>query len=150
MPDGVLFLPVTPFAPDGGLDPRTLDTPVRAGVTAGAGAVLPGCGTGEFRALSPREHSDVARTAATAADGAVPVYAGVGGALPTAVALAEAARDNGADGLLLLPPYLVKAGVRLRGLDVGAVRAPLSDPTREDLDELSVLMERGLELVRNA
>ena len=304
MLDGVLFFPVTPFAPDGALDPRTLGTHVRAGVAAGAGAVFPACGTGEFHALSPREHTDVVRTAVEAVDGAVPVFAGVGGPLPTAIDLAGAARENGADGLLLLPPYLVnadqdglvryvrevaeaaalplivynranarfspraavevaaidqvvgfkdgvgdietlartvvaireslrerakpfqffnglptaeatvpayraigvplyssavfcfapeislafhravttgdekrvdallagffhplvalrdkvpgyavslvKAGVRLRGLDVGSVRAPLTDPTREDLDELSALLERGLELVRSA
>ncbi|MFJ7996439.1 5-dehydro-4-deoxyglucarate dehydratase [Streptomyces sp. NPDC096310] len=304
MLDGVLFFPVTPFAPDGALDPQALETHVRAGVAAGAGGVFPACGTGEFHALSPQEHTDVVRTAVKAVDGAVPVYAGTGGALPTAIALAEAARENGADGLLLLPPYLVsgdqdglvryvrtvaeasglplivynranarfspraavevaaldqvvgfkdgagdietlartvvaireslrdsgkpfqffnglptaeatvpayraigvplyssaafcfapevslafhravttgdqkradallsgffhplvalrdkvpgyavslvKAGVRLRGLEVGSVRAPLTDPTREDLDALSSLLERGLELVRNA
>ncbi|AXG81430.1 5-dehydro-4-deoxyglucarate dehydratase [Streptomyces paludis] len=109
MLDGVLFFPVTPFAPDGGLHTAALDAHVRAGVSAGAGAVFAACGTGEFHALSAGEHTDVVRTAVGAANGTVPVYAGVGGALPTAVALARAARDYGADGLLLLPPYLVNA-----------------------------------------
>ncbi|MDT0344809.1 5-dehydro-4-deoxyglucarate dehydratase [Streptomyces litchfieldiae] len=42
---------------------------------------------------------------------------------------------------------LVKAGVRLRGLDVGGVRAPLAEPEPEHLAELSALLDRGLELV---
>jgi 5-dehydro-4-deoxyglucarate dehydratase len=42
---------------------------------------------------------------------------------------------------------LVKAGVRLRGLDVGEVRPPLSEPAPGHLDELAQLIERGLALV---
>ncbi len=43
---------------------------------------------------------------------------------------------------------LVKAGLRLRGLDVGMVRAPLVDPSDEHLRELRHLLDAGLELVR--
>ncbi|GAB2791764.1 5-dehydro-4-deoxyglucarate dehydratase [Streptomyces daliensis] len=42
---------------------------------------------------------------------------------------------------------LVKAGVRLRGLDVGEVRAPLAEPTPAHVKELAELIERGLALV---
>ncbi|MFH8591936.1 5-dehydro-4-deoxyglucarate dehydratase [Streptomyces rimosus] len=42
---------------------------------------------------------------------------------------------------------LVKAGVRLRGTDVGTVRAPLSEPAPEHVEALAELIERGLELV---
>ncbi|MFF7649945.1 5-dehydro-4-deoxyglucarate dehydratase [Streptomyces sp. NPDC007983] len=42
---------------------------------------------------------------------------------------------------------LVKAGVRLRGLDVGEVRPPLSEPSAAHVKELAGLIERGLELV---
>ncbi|MGY0062914.1 5-dehydro-4-deoxyglucarate dehydratase [Streptomyces sp. LZ34] len=45
---------------------------------------------------------------------------------------------------------LVKAGVRMRGLDVGEVRAPLSEPSPEHLKELAELIERGLALVPGA
>ncbi|WP_335973350.1 5-dehydro-4-deoxyglucarate dehydratase [Streptomyces sp. CA2R106] len=41
---------------------------------------------------------------------------------------------------------LVKAGVRLRGLDVGEVRPPLSEPTAAHVKELGELIERGLAL----
>ena len=38
---------------------------------------------------------------------------------------------------------LVKAGVRLRGLDVGGVRPPLVDPTAEHLEELRRIIDES-------
>lgn len=45
---------------------------------------------------------------------------------------------------------LVKAGVRLRGLAVGEVRPPLSEPAPAHVEELAGLIERGLALVADA
>ncbi|MEU6142088.1 5-dehydro-4-deoxyglucarate dehydratase [Streptomyces sp. NPDC047081] len=42
---------------------------------------------------------------------------------------------------------LVKAGVRLRGLDVGEVRPPLHEPTEEHVKRLAELIERGYGLL---
>ncbi|KRD24724.1 5-dehydro-4-deoxyglucarate dehydratase [Streptomyces sp. Root264] len=42
---------------------------------------------------------------------------------------------------------LVKAAARLRGRRVGPVRAPLTDPSPADLDELRTLLTAGLDLV---
>jgi 5-dehydro-4-deoxyglucarate dehydratase len=42
---------------------------------------------------------------------------------------------------------LVKAAARLRGRPVGPVRAPLTDPSAEDLGELKTLLAAGLDLV---
>jgi 5-dehydro-4-deoxyglucarate dehydratase len=42
---------------------------------------------------------------------------------------------------------LVKAGARLRGEDMGPVRAPLADPTDRDLADLKALLRNGLSLV---
>lgn len=42
---------------------------------------------------------------------------------------------------------LVKAGVRLRGLDVGEVRPPLHEPTEEHVKRLAELIERGYALL---
>jgi 5-dehydro-4-deoxyglucarate dehydratase len=42
---------------------------------------------------------------------------------------------------------LVKAAARLRGLPVGPVRAPLTDPSAADLAELTTLLTTGLDLV---
>ncbi|MCB5907278.1 5-dehydro-4-deoxyglucarate dehydratase [Streptomyces sp. SF28] len=45
---------------------------------------------------------------------------------------------------------LVKAGVRLRGLDVGGVRPPLAEPDPAHLDALRTLIGHGLGLVADA
>ncbi|MGI5424993.1 5-dehydro-4-deoxyglucarate dehydratase [Streptomyces sp. CA-179760] len=42
---------------------------------------------------------------------------------------------------------LVKAGVRLRGLDVGEVRPPLHEPTEDHVKRLAELIERGYALL---
>jgi 5-dehydro-4-deoxyglucarate dehydratase len=69
--------------------------------------VFTACGTGEFNALDLDEYTRVVSTAVTATAGRVPVFAGAGGPLPAARSLARAAAAQGADGLLLMPPYLV-------------------------------------------
>ncbi|MFI6325897.1 5-dehydro-4-deoxyglucarate dehydratase [Nonomuraea sp. NPDC050556] len=107
--DGVLFFPVTPFGPSGEVVESALATHVSAGVSAGAGGVFAACGTGEFNALDLDDYTRVVSTAVTATAGRVPVFAGAGGPLPVAQAFARAAAECGADGLLLLPPYLVSA-----------------------------------------
>ncbi|TYB50171.1 5-dehydro-4-deoxyglucarate dehydratase [Nonomuraea sp. PA05] len=109
--DGVLFFPVTPFDPDGALAEPTLARHVSQGVAAGPGAVFAACGTGEFNALDLEEYTRVVSTAVTATAGRVPVFAGTGGPLPTARTLARAAAAEGADGLLVMPPYLVNGPI---------------------------------------
>ncbi|MFF7721817.1 5-dehydro-4-deoxyglucarate dehydratase [Streptomyces luteogriseus] len=106
---GVLFFPVTPFAADGSLDEERLAQHIESGVAAGAGGVFVACGTGEFHALSAEEIERATRVAVTTTAGRVPVLAAAGG--PTPVARDQAARVEraGADGILLLPPYLVGA-----------------------------------------
>ncbi|MFJ2833375.1 5-dehydro-4-deoxyglucarate dehydratase [Streptomyces sp. NPDC087263] len=42
---------------------------------------------------------------------------------------------------------LVKAGVRLRGLDVGEVRPPLHEPSEDHVKQLAQLIERGYGLI---
>ncbi|MFC5825552.1 dihydrodipicolinate synthase family protein [Nonomuraea insulae] len=64
--DGVLFFPVTPFGPDGGLAEAILARHVSEGVAAGAGGVFAACGTGEFNALDLDEYTRVVATSATA------------------------------------------------------------------------------------
>ncbi|MFF9001940.1 5-dehydro-4-deoxyglucarate dehydratase [Streptomyces achromogenes] len=104
---GILFFPVTPFTEDGSIDTAKLSDHLRAGIEAGAGGVFAACGTGEFHALDLAEFASVVRTAVRVAAGRVPVFAGAGGPLPLARQYARAAEEAGADGLLLMPPYLV-------------------------------------------
>ena len=109
MLDGVLFFPVTPFDDNGDVDLPALEQHIESGVAAGPGGVFAACGTGEFHALSAAEFRTVVETVVTATGGRVPVFAGAGGALPVAKEFVAAAADAGADGILLLPPYLVGA-----------------------------------------
>ena len=105
--DGVLFFPVTPFTPSGHVDRDVLAEHVASRLQFGPGGVFPACGTGEFHALSASEAIDVVRTTVDTVSGRVPVIAGAGGPLGHAIELARGAAEAGADGLLLLPPYLV-------------------------------------------
>lgn len=105
--DGVLFFPVTPFTETGEVDLTRLAEHIAKGVDAGPGGVFIACGTGEFHALETGEFAGVVRTAVEVAAGRVPVYAGAGGSIAQAKIFAKAAAQAGADGLLLLPPYLV-------------------------------------------
>jgi 5-dehydro-4-deoxyglucarate dehydratase len=66
------------------------------------------CGTGEFHALDADEVRTIVRTTVDVVAGRVPVYAGTGGPISHATTLARIAEEAGADGLLLLPPYLVE------------------------------------------
>ena len=109
MLDGILFFPVTPFGADGAVDLGVLAEHLRRGLASRPGGVFAACGTGEFGALAPEEYDAVVRTAVAVTGGQVPVFAGAGGPLPTAVRLARLAKQAGADGLLLMPPYLVDA-----------------------------------------
>ncbi|WP_046468804.1 5-dehydro-4-deoxyglucarate dehydratase [Allosalinactinospora lopnorensis] len=107
--DGLLFFPVTPFDSAGEVAPEVLAGHVADGVDAGVGGVFAACGTGEFHTLGLSDFEQVVRVSVQAVDRRVPVVAGAGGALPHAVAYAQAAARVGADGLLLMPPYLVNA-----------------------------------------
>ncbi|GGF98091.1 putative 5-dehydro-4-deoxyglucarate dehydratase [Rhodococcoides trifolii] len=107
MLDGVLFFPVTPFTATGDVDYARLTEHIAKGVDAGPGGVFIACGTGEFHALEAEEFGSIVATAVEVVAGRVPVFAGAGGSLAQAKIFARAAKDNGADGILLLPPYLV-------------------------------------------
>ncbi|MDZ7911466.1 MAG: 5-dehydro-4-deoxyglucarate dehydratase [Rhodococcus sp. (in: high G+C Gram-positive bacteria)] len=107
MLDGVLFFPVTPFDASGEVDYDLLAAHIAKGVDAGPGGVFIACGTGEFHALESEEFGRIVRTAVEVVAGRVPVYAGAGGSVAQAKAFAASAKSNGADGILLLPPYLV-------------------------------------------
>lgn len=107
--DGLLSFPLTPFTDDDRLDLDVLAEHITRQVDAGPSALFVACGTGEFTGLTAAEYADVVRTAVKVVAGKVPVYAGAGGGPGTARAYVEAAHECGADGVLLLPPYLVSS-----------------------------------------
>ena len=104
---GVLFFPVTPFAVNGEVNEAALAEHIQRGVASEPGAVFAACGTGEFNALEVGEFETVVRVAVEATAGRVPVFAGCCGSISQAKQFAAAAQRAGAQGLLLLPPYLV-------------------------------------------
>jgi 5-dehydro-4-deoxyglucarate dehydratase len=107
---GVLSFPLTPFSADGAkVEQEVLAEHIRQQLEWGPAAVFAACGTGEFTALSLREYAEVVGVAVDTVGGSVPVYAGAGGGPAIAREFAVAAAGAGADGLLLLPPYLVEA-----------------------------------------
>ncbi|MCI9888248.1 5-dehydro-4-deoxyglucarate dehydratase [Micrococcales bacterium 31B] len=108
--NGILFFPVTPFDQAGQVDTAALATHLEDRLEYGIGGVFPACGTGEVHALSADEVRLVVETTVRTVGGRVPVLGGAGGPLGHAIACARAAEAAGADGLLLLPPYLVGAG----------------------------------------
>jgi 5-dehydro-4-deoxyglucarate dehydratase len=126
---GLLSFPLTPFTTDDEVATGVLADHVAEQVAAGPAALFVACGTGEFTALGLDEYRTVVRTAVREVGGRLPVYAGAGGGPRTASEFARAAAECGADGLLLLPPYLVSctpAGlVRHVAYVAGATGLPL-------------------------
>ena len=126
---GLLSFPLTPFTPDDEVNTGVLAVHVAEQVAAGPAGLFVACGTGEFTALGLDEYRTVVRTAVREVGGRLPVYAGAGGGPRTASEFARAAAECGADGLLLLPPYLVSctpAGlVRHVAYVAGATGLPL-------------------------
>ncbi len=78
-------------------------------VAAGPAAVFSAGGTGEFFSLTPEEVEQVTAAAVATVAGRMPVISGAGYGTATAIDLAKGAERAGADGILLLPPYLVNA-----------------------------------------
>jgi 5-dehydro-4-deoxyglucarate dehydratase len=103
---GLLSFPVTPFKPDYSFDEATY----RANMDWLCGYEVAGLfaagGTGEFFSLTPAEVTQVVAVAVDETRGRVPVLAGTGYGTAIAREIAIGAEKAGADGLLLLPPYL--------------------------------------------
>ncbi|MCW2900458.1 MAG: 5-dehydro-4-deoxyglucarate dehydratase [Streptosporangiaceae bacterium] len=71
--------------------------------------------------LSAEEHRLAVRTAVDTVDGRVPVIAGAGGPLGAALRQARQAAEAGANGLLLMPPYLTQGPADGLHAYVGAI-----------------------------
>jgi len=111
---GLLSFPVTHFTADGSFD----EAPYRAHCAWMLERELAGLfaagGTGEFFSLTPDEVGTVVAAAVAEAGGRVPVLSGCGYGTAIATGIARDVEKAGADGILLLPPYLV--GSKQEGL----------------------------------
>lgn len=106
---GVLGFPVTHFNEDRSLDLDGVQRHLDWMTEQGPAAMFAACGTGEFFSLSLGEFEQVARASVESVDGRLPVFLGCGYGTAMAVEFARAAARGGADGILLLPPYLMNA-----------------------------------------
>jgi len=104
---GLLSFPVTDFAADLSFDRRGYAARLEWLNGYGAAALFAAGGTGEFFSLTPGEYPAVIETAVSVCRGRTPIIAGVGYGTLLAVEMAQAAERAGADGVLVLPQYLV-------------------------------------------
>jgi len=105
--DGLLSFPVTFFDKDDRFDGHSFRRHVARQIEGGATAVCAAGGTGEFFSLTSTEYAAVIRAASEETGIRLPLLAGVGYGTRMAIEFARIAEANGADGLLVMPPYLV-------------------------------------------
>jgi 5-dehydro-4-deoxyglucarate dehydratase len=104
---GVFGFPVTPLHADGSLNEAALRRHVRFLLGTGVSAIFPCGGTGEFFSLTVEEYRRAVGAVVEEVGGRLPVVAGAGYNTPLAIEFARSAEREGADGVLLLPPYLI-------------------------------------------
>lgn len=109
MAKDLLAFPITHMTPDFAFDEGPYREHLDWIVAAGPAAVFSAGGTGEFFSLTPDEVEKVTATTVKGVNGKVPVISGAGYGTMIAIDLAKRAERAGADGILLLPPYLVNA-----------------------------------------
>lgn len=105
----LLAFPITSFDGDMAFDPDTYRAHLTWMIENQPAGMFAAGGTGEFFSLSPQEVEDVTAATVEEVAGKMPVLTGVGYGPGIALDLAARAERAGADGILLLPPYLVKA-----------------------------------------
>jgi len=105
---GLLSFPLTDFDAQGEFAAAPYAARLEWLMPYGASALFAAGGTGEFFSLEPGEYHDVIRTAIDTCRGRMPIIAGAGGATRVAIAYAREAEDIGAQGILLMPPYLTE------------------------------------------
>jgi len=104
---GLLSFPVTHFNDDFSLNLPSYQAHVGWLSGFDAAALFAAGGTGELFSLTPQEIGDVTRAAKEAA-GNMPIISGCGYGTELAKDIARRAEAAGADGLLLLPHYLME------------------------------------------
>lgn len=106
--DGLLSFPVTAFDADLELDEAKYREHLSWQSSFDVAGLFAAGGTGEGFSLTQPEMERVVTLAVEEAGDKVPVLASVGGSMRQAVEAARAAEAAGAEGLLLLPPYLTE------------------------------------------
>ncbi|MDN3525769.1 5-dehydro-4-deoxyglucarate dehydratase [Halomonas sabkhae] len=106
--DGLLSFPVTDFDEQGRFDAESYRQRLEWFISHEISAVFVAGGTGEFFNLSQEEFREIVRLAVRTVDGKLPVIASAGLSVATGSNFARIAEEEGADGILLMPPYLTE------------------------------------------
>jgi 5-dehydro-4-deoxyglucarate dehydratase len=105
---GLLAFPVTHFTAEGSFDEAAYRVNIEANLAYRPSGLFVAGGTGEFFSLTQGECRRIVAAAVAVAAGRLPIIAGIGYGTAMAVEFARAAEAEGADGVLVLPPYLLK------------------------------------------
>lgn len=106
---GLFAFPVTPFTERNDIDLPRYREQLQYLMTAQPAALFVCGGTGEFYSLGLREYDLLVKAAVEEAQGRFPVIAGVGYGAQLALDFVNSAEKANADGLLVMPPYLIQA-----------------------------------------
>jgi 5-dehydro-4-deoxyglucarate dehydratase len=109
---GLLSFPVTHFNENDRFDPAAYRKHCGWLLQHDIAGLFAAGGTGEFFSLRPDEVFEVVSSAVAETKGKIPVIVGCGHGTSAAIHLARGAEERGADGLLLLPPYLANSEQR--------------------------------------
>jgi 5-dehydro-4-deoxyglucarate dehydratase len=107
--EGLLSFPVTPFDAQLQVDEENYRKHLAWQASFPVAGLFAAGGTGEGFSLTPAESEHVVRTAVDEVGSRIPVLASAGGSTAQAIENAKAAEAAGAEGILLLPPYLTEA-----------------------------------------
>ena len=143
--EGVLPAIITPFKrnPAMGLDIPGLEKNIGFLLSCGVHGIVPCGSTGESATLTFEEHEKVIKVAVDKVNGKVPVLAGTGSNnTAEAIQLTKAAKDIGADGVLLISPYynkpnragLVKHYTKIADLDIPVIMYNVPGRTGQNME----------------
>jgi len=143
--EGVLPAIITPFKrnPSMGLDIPGLERNIGFLTSRGIHGIVPCGSTGESATLTFEEHEKVIEVTVDKINGKIPVLAGTGSNnTAEAVRLTKAAKDIGADGVLVISPYynkpnragLIKHYTKLADLDIPVVMYNVPGRTGQNLE----------------
>lgn len=106
---GLFAFPVTPFTAENEVDIRRYHELLEPMLARQPHALFACGGTGEFFSLNLAEYRALVAAAVEEAHGTLPVIAGAGYGTPLAIEFVRVAEEVGADGVLVLPPYLLQS-----------------------------------------
>lgn len=106
--DGLLSFPVTPFTETLEVDENHFREHVAWQSNFDIAGLFIAGGTGEGFSLTTVENTRVVKAAVDTVSPDVPVLGSAGGSTRQAIELARGAQEAGAEGILLLPPYLIE------------------------------------------